>query len=895
MARTGSFGRQPRSAPSLTSTLVAIAREYQNQRAQNIMDAWQAGGMFEGKKATDDVVLAFWKNKAAGVSKDDPLYDTYKNAHTQLDYNIHESKMTAWYATSAKGDAQDKRMVGFYLGWAKKVPKDSEFYRVLQRDAGQYMRVQRAAASVRTVDNTEENYQKAQSATQRNKEAGGEYLIETLRRIAQEGNVELGIPQAIASVGSGSDLTDFTQYSPEVMLLLMAAIAPEGKTVSHTRVGSDIVTAVVGNDQFKGSDTVLFYDDDKRPVTGTDVLRKLGNLDRNFVPGEPFDVAYATKVMDRQINGLNERIRRAKKTGHSTDVESLKKSKGYVALLGREIAAYPIQQGYMEARADYDDVISDPAASMQAKLNAWNTYAGELTSLSNDPRIEADSSTRGRLMAEVRGDPGVPTLNESFTGLANSQFDPARSTEAAQNKQAIDLIVASIDSVASGERVWSYGSTDSNGLFTPHAGGGQIGAATREQVAAGGLNPHTVTVPDPAGGLPLTMTVTATPIYATAKHPVTGDPLKYTNGQPIGWAYDLPEGGGWKTQYSFSTANGPIFTDDPLWDDKAMSGSKKGGQNRLEVDFSDEVAASLGYSDKDPVTGEYKVKPPDDNADRPLPNGVTQHAATTYDKTTGALKERAISFDPQTLAWSSGTRGMLGHDSNVPDPMKDFRSLTLSLLMGTPEGRTILVDIDKYPEYKVSLQDDAYAYADTQRDEKTGAWLPETADQTKLGYALSQQNVATTAKSLNGFLVDAAATFTRMSTGSPAGKSDTVFPDLKPLATDLIKGTPFEALGNIFFNKTSTVKPPVSQDRLGMGVAIKPVAVIKTPSLPSVDVQQAAVYGQQPGGTKGQKNNSTTQQGSAPPSTNSQQQSGSQPPGGSADNQNPGMWGHGGH
>ena len=127
MARTGRFGRQPRSAPSLTNTLVAIAREFQNQRAQNIMDAWQKGGTFEGQKATDELVLKFWRGKVKGVSKDDPLHDTYQNAATQLDYTIHESKMTAKYA---QGDATDAEMVTFYMNWSKKVPKNSEFLRV---------------------------------------------------------------------------------------------------------------------------------------------------------------------------------------------------------------------------------------------------------------------------------------------------------------------------------------------------------------------------------------------------------------------------------------------------------------------------------------------------------------------------------------------------------------------------------------------------------------------------------------------------------------------------------------------------------------------------------------------------------------------------------------------
>jgi hypothetical protein len=137
MARRGTFGRQPRSAPNLTNTLVAIAREMQQQRDQNLMDAWKNGGLFEGEKATDEKVLAHWKERLANVSKDDPLYDSYNNAYMQYDYSIHESKATL---ANAQGKMSDGQLASFYSNWAKKVPKDSEFYRVLMRDAAQWMR-----------------------------------------------------------------------------------------------------------------------------------------------------------------------------------------------------------------------------------------------------------------------------------------------------------------------------------------------------------------------------------------------------------------------------------------------------------------------------------------------------------------------------------------------------------------------------------------------------------------------------------------------------------------------------------------------------------------------------------------------------------------------------------
>jgi hypothetical protein len=818
VARTGRFGRSPRSAASLTSTLVAIAREYQNQRAQNIMDAWQKGGTFEGAKATDDVVLKFWKDKAAGVSKDDPLYDTYHNAQTQLDYTIHESKMTAQYALKKVSDGS---MVSFYLGWAKKVPKDSEFYRVLQRDAGQYMRTNRANGEAEKRKAEELKYQSQQAGTQKSKEAASEYVIDTIRRIAQSGNVQAGIGPAIAAPGSGSDLTDFDPNDPGVMLRLISAITPQRDT--SPRVGKP-------DAEFVGNTDVLFHDDDGKPVTGTDILKKLGGMDPSFRPGAPFNVNLITDLMDRQITGLNERIARAKATGHMSDVASLTKSKGYVALLNREVAAYPVQKAYQEARADYDSVVSDKTSSPQAVLNAKDAYFATLTKLSQDPRIEADDSTKARLAAEVNGTAGVPTLNESFTGLQNGAFDAASAKDAAENHANIEFMQEQVDAVKSGTALWTYGEKDSNGVFVPKAGGREIGAATPEAVQAGGLNAQVITVADPRGGAPLQIAVTATPIYASAKDP--RDPsksLNVTNGEPIGYAYDMPSGSGTKTQYGFNTKDGFVFSHDPLWgDDAKVTNSAKGG-NHIEVDFTDVIARDLGYTGKDPVTGAYTGEAPKITADANLPGGVHVRASTEFDANTGLPKPATIAFDPQDLAWSSGTRGAIGST----DPMTDFKSLTLSNLMSDVEGQSILSNLDKNPQFKTTMDNDAYRYAGVQMDPKTGAPIPGTGDQAKLTDAMGQQFTAAKAKSLTEFVDTAAKSWQRITTGSPAGTNTATLDNVAKLATDLVQGTPFEALGNLFHPGTSTMKQPDRSD-ITSGFAIKPVSVIKAPALPPV-------------------------------------------------------------
>lgn len=871
MARTGRFGRMPRQPSSLTNTLVAIAREYQNQRAQNIMDAWQKGGEFEGKKATDSLVLAFWKDRMAGVSKDDPLYDTYKNAHTQLDYTIHESKMTAAYAQHKVSDAA---MVNFYLGWAKKVPKDSEFYRVLQRDAGQYMRTNQANAKAEEARRKEERYQKQQADTQKQFEAAGEYTIDVLRRIAQSGNVAQGIAPAISAPGSGSGLTDFDPSDPGLMLRLIAAVAPQG-----TKELAPGVPVSVPDGEFKGTDQVLYYDDDKKPVTGADVMKQLQKLDPGYVPGTPFDVNYVTNLMDRQMQGLNERIDRAKKTGHMTDVSSLQKSKGYVALLNREVAAYPIQKAYQEARADYDAIVGDKSSSPQAVLNAWQTYQSTLLKLSNDPRIVADDNTRSRLIAEANMQGGVPTLNESFTGLANGQYDASSAKDIAENKAGIEYMQAQVDAVKSGSAMWTYGERDSNGVFVPKAGGRELGAATQEAIQAGGTNAQVLTIDDPLGGPPMQVVVTAVPVYATAKNPQTGEPLSASNANPIAYAYDLPKGSGTETQYGFMTNEGFVFSSDPPWDNNLKTTSSSKGGNHIEVDLTPEVARAFGYGEQDPITGQY-AKTPDLTTDQDMPGGFHVRGTGQFDDQ-GNPKPGQIVFDPQAAAWSTDTRNALGST----DPMTDFKSLTLSTLMSDEAGRTILTNLDKNPAFKTQLDNDNLAYAGAQRDPKTGAYLPETADPAKLAAAAGQTQIASQAKSFVEFIQNAAKTWQRVTTGSPykptdvgnssqtgALPSETVQGFTK-LATDLVQGTPFEALGKVFMPGTATIKQP---DQGGpKGFAIKPGAQIKVPALPPVKPVTTTTTGPMAGPTAGQ----TVQTGStAPQGTTSQTQTGSTQP-----------------
>ncbi len=135
MARSGRFGRLPRTAPDLSGAIASMMREYEAQRERNIVDAWKNGGKFEGKKATDAMLLSFFDHKLDGLSKDDPLYTEAENTASQYRFAVRNSKQELAYA---RGKVSDGGMAAFYRREASAHPADSEIYRQLMKLAAQY-------------------------------------------------------------------------------------------------------------------------------------------------------------------------------------------------------------------------------------------------------------------------------------------------------------------------------------------------------------------------------------------------------------------------------------------------------------------------------------------------------------------------------------------------------------------------------------------------------------------------------------------------------------------------------------------------------------------------------------------------------------------------------------
>jgi len=112
-----------------------MAREFQNMRDRNIVNSWENGGKFEGKKVTDQMLLSFWKGRRGEVARGDPLWDQYDQTVTQYEFAISNSKMELGYAQGKKTPAQ---MAAFYRGAAGKLPENSEAWRKMMQLAAQY-------------------------------------------------------------------------------------------------------------------------------------------------------------------------------------------------------------------------------------------------------------------------------------------------------------------------------------------------------------------------------------------------------------------------------------------------------------------------------------------------------------------------------------------------------------------------------------------------------------------------------------------------------------------------------------------------------------------------------------------------------------------------------------
>ena len=681
----------------MTATLIAIAREQEQQRDQNIMDAWQKGGMFEGRKVTDTAILAHWKERLKDISKDDPLYDTYKNAVTQYEYSIAESKMTARYAMNANpGAGDDAAMAAFYLNWAKRIPKDSEFYRVLQRDAGQYLRAARAKREAGRKQRVEDTYGNSMLAIENKEEAPGQTALQVITMLAQRGVGGQGAVLGEAAQGdprnsmNATNLGDLQLPSVDQMTMLLNAVSLE----------SPGVTIVEGSKKIGGTATrpnpnVLYHDESGRPVTGADVKAMFAKADPNW--NGNFNINYVQGLIADQKAGLKKRIALAGSTGHVSDMMTLKLNLAKVNEYGNQIAAWPVIAAYNDIKDEIGAVMRNDGLLPKAKLAAIEGLLSDIGALASDPRIANDDHLRSQLTGEALGTAGTVTVSEDMTGSQNgyttSQTD--KNSEVMNIASILESLTNDIDLTSDPTSGYfmtqgNYVSDGAGGsVFQPAAGANTLGAATMEQISAapGAGVPVTVMVPNGDGGGMTAMALVPAPVVAKAS--VNGVSVKLDPG-PVASFLRFKVNGVETILYGLTDAatQSTRWTTDPPWDPKAGIKVTPTANGTMMLDMSDLAAKQAAV----PIGEDFDYG-----------NGFSVRGAKRVGTKGGAPVAGTLVMNPAAAAFATQPeRSRAGYD-----PTTDSFSPTLISLKATPDGKELLAKWANDPSFAAVIDGDA--------------------------------------------------------------------------------------------------------------------------------------------------------------------------------------------
>lgn len=196
MAAIGGFGRTRRNGGSnLTSLIASLYREEQAQRDQNIFNAWQNGGQFEGKPVTDQRIIAYIKGRRNEYTKDDPLWDQWNDTLVQTNFSIGEQSITTRYK---QGKASAGDVASFYRKQLNSIPKNSAFYRTVAGRAADWAK--QAASAARSAARS-----RASAALQANlaKASRGEAIFDAVTKAIEDSAHKAGL-----IIGSRADFSD---------------------------------------------------------------------------------------------------------------------------------------------------------------------------------------------------------------------------------------------------------------------------------------------------------------------------------------------------------------------------------------------------------------------------------------------------------------------------------------------------------------------------------------------------------------------------------------------------------------------------------------------------------------------------------------------------------------
>lgn len=803
--RRGSFSFVPRTAPNLSSTIIAIAREMQAAQARNLMDAWQNGGTYNGQLATDEVVLAYWRGRLDGIDPDDPLYEEYKNTILQYEYAIGESKAATAYA---QGRFSDAGMAQFYLGWAKKVPPNSEFYRTLQRDAAQFMRAARARGAASVAKVREATYQEAKGNIIADYEAVGAYLTDVVANMLRTRFPIGELPEGVDKVFRAAD--------PSAALDLLERIndiqytSPIGGDEERVAVRG---SAILYNDPFTGL-----------PVTALDVQTRLRQLDPNYSGMVTAD--YFASTLRAQMTGQTQRYELAVAAGKKGEANSALSQRVDTSEIGRQVGAWPTERSYMDIRDNFLATWSG-LYSPNEKLAAFEEYQRGLIGLANDTKRPVDASVRTLLLAEATGDTTVDTLAETFIGTTAGEHATLAGTGVTQGDSAetwadVQRFLEMDRQVASGEAEWTMGVTK-GGVFVPSPGGVEIGAAAPSVsgMASRIFLPQSGTLPH------LPVTIEGRPVRARTVD-INGNTVDALtpNSQTIGMVYDTVYAGQQVRLYGRQVNGVPVFSLDNPWNPSASQSETAGGGLLL--------TAVLPIDVNDPKT--WPVAAPD-----------SPYVIDPPSTTTG---QSSISVDP-------GAALLLPERANAGiDPLTDSTSLSVALYLQVPDGGEMLTDLSRDPRFQWQIENEARSAALQQYDPLTNTW---TGGDMALGDANLQRTQLQVLQNIPVFdesrRIGLWGTPPRSGTGGQSPDERGMLVDRgrsiarsrsidRNMPADRVAGTNFEALGRVFVPGSAQFasRPDATggfmlrtEGTLTVPAVPKPADLVVTPK--SIDIQ----------------------------------------------------------
>lgn len=510
MARRGKFGRQPRSAPSLTSTIVAIAREMENKQDSNIMSAWQQGGSVDGKKVTDSMVLAHWKDRMQNLSKDDPEYDAAKNEVQQLNYAVAQSKADL---LNKQGKLSDAAYAQFFLNEAKKVPKDSEFYRTLQKDAAQF--IQSAATKGRTsvAQGKYNSFVSFQDGVNKSYINGGAKLNDALTQFAYEKGM------LTKQEAGGGGLMNFSnaQDDPGRMAGLLGEFNAELK--ANPGKFKDLLAALkVSNPGWNGVVTTDFF----------------------------------AKTLDQMSKGYTLVADRANKDGYTAVANSAAKGKESVTAIAAETNAWSTAKVYVAAHTAWAKVVNDPTSTDADRKAANDAMAGVADRLSKTPgldvamanRLKNDSLVYSGNPAAV---PGMGSYMENFTGFDGTTGENAKNLgESTRVNNGLQLLQGN-----PGQFVHASSRPDPNSptgtTFDP-SGNGPVTVVSMASVNSSPSGTTMIATPTASGGMVMRAVsigdvVVDNPLDPSTHGSIAGHFVTYNVGEKTFTLYTVPNSG----------------------------------------------------------------------------------------------------------------------------------------------------------------------------------------------------------------------------------------------------------------------------------------------------------------------------------------------------------------